>query len=228
VVKILQQRTRTIPIIFVNIVDPIGQGFVASLASPGGKITGFSNYDTPMASKWLEMLKPVTPIVTRVAVLYNPTTAPYAPSLLHTIEKAASSFALEVNAAPATDAAEIAATMAGLAQEEHFGLLVMPDISTFLHREAIVALAAQHRLPAVYPYRYFTAVGGLMSYGNDIIDLYRRAASYVDRILQGAKPAELPVQLPTKYELVINLKTAKALGMTVPQSLLVGADEVIE
>jgi putative ABC transport system substrate-binding protein len=166
------------------------------------------------------------PTVTRVAVLYNPTTAPFAPSILHTIEKAAPSFALAVQAAPANDA--VAATMAGLAREEHVGLLVLPDISTFLHRNAIVALAAQYRLPAVYPYRYFTAVGGLMSYGNDIIDLYRRAASYVDRILQGAKPAELPVQLPTKFELVINLKTAKALGLQIPEKLLATADEVIE
>jgi putative ABC transport system substrate-binding protein len=227
-VETLQQQTTTIPIVFVNIIDPIGQGFVASLAKPGGNITGFSNYDTAMAGKWLEMLKQITPAVTRVAVLYNPTTAPYAPSILHTIEEAAPSFALAVRAAPANDAAEITTTMAGLAQEEHVGLLVLPDISTTLHRDAIVALAARYHLPAVYPYRYFTALGGLMSYGIEPNDLFRRAASYVDRILKGEKPAELPVQLPTKFELVINLKTAKSLGMTVPQSLLVAADDVIE
>jgi putative tryptophan/tyrosine transport system substrate-binding protein len=227
-VETLQQQTTTIPIVFVNIIDPIGQGFVASLAKPGGNITGFSNYDTAMAGKWLEMLKQVTSGVTRVAVLYNPTTAPYAPSILHTIEEVAPSFALAVRAAPANDAAEITTTMAGLAQEEHVGLLVLPDISTTLHRDAIVALAARYHLPAVYPYRYFTALGGLMSYGIDPIDLFRRAASYVDRILKGEKPAELPVQLPTKFELVINLKTAKSLGLTVPQSLLSRADEMIE
>jgi putative ABC transport system substrate-binding protein len=148
--------------------------------------------------------------------------------MLHTIDEAAPSFALAVRAAPFKDAAEIAATMAGPAQEEHVGLLVMPEISTTLHRDAIVALAARYHLPAVYPYRYFTALGGLMSYGIEPIDLFRRAASYVDRILKGEKPAELPVQLPTKFELVINLKSAKALGMTIPQSLLVAADEVIE
>jgi putative tryptophan/tyrosine transport system substrate-binding protein len=228
VIETLQRQTTTIPIVFAAIADPVGQGFVASLARPGGNITGFSNYDPAMAGKWLEMLKQITPAVTRVAVLYNPRTAPYAPSMLHTIDEAALSFALAVRAAPFKDAAEIAATMAGLAQEEHVGLLVMPDISTTSHRDAIVALATRYRLPAVYPYRYFTALGGLMSYGIDVNDLFRRAASYVDRILKGEKPAELPVQLPTRFELVINLKTAKALGMTVPQSLLVAADEVIE
>jgi putative tryptophan/tyrosine transport system substrate-binding protein len=228
VVETLQRQTTTIPIVFVAIADPVGQGFVASLANPGSNTTGFSNYDTPMAGKWLEMLKQITPAVTRVAVLYNPRTAPYAPSMLHTIDEAAPSFALAVRAAPAKDAAEIAVTMAGIAQEEHGGLLVIPDISTTLHRDAIIALAARYHLPAVYPYRYFTALGGLMSYGIDANDLFRRAASYVDRILKGEKPAGLPVQFPTKFELVINLKTAKALGMTVPQSLLVAADEVIE
>jgi putative ABC transport system substrate-binding protein len=225
-VEALRRQTRAIPIVFVSITDPIGQGFVASLAHPGGNITGFSNYDTPMAGKWLEMLKQITPPVSRVAVLYNPSTAPFAPLILHALEEAAPSFALAVRAAPAKDAAELAATMAGLAKEEHVGLLVMPDASTLLYRDTIVALAAQYHFPAVYPYRYFTALGGLMSYGIDVDDLYKRAASYVDRILQGAKPADLPVQAPTKYELVINLKTAKALGFATP--LLNTADEVIE
>ena len=228
VVEALRRQTRTIPIVFVNIIDPVGQGFVTSLARPGGNITGFSNYDTPMAGKWLEMLKQITPPVARVSVLYNSNTAPYAPLILHTLEEAAPSFALAVRAAPAKDTAEFAATMAGIAQEEHGGLLVMPDPSTFLHRDTIVALAAQYRLPAVYPYRYFTKLGGLMSYGIDIDDVYRRSASYVDRILQGAKPADLPVQMPTKFELAINLKTAKALRITIAPTLLDTADEVIE
>ena len=228
VVDAVRRQTRTIPIVFVNIIDPVGQGFVTSLARPGGNITGFSNYDTPMAGKWLEMLKQITPPLARVSVLYNPSTAPFAPLILHSLEEAAPSFALAVRAAPAKDAAELAATLAGIAQEEHGGLLVMPDASTLLLRDTIVALAVQYRLPAVYPYRYFTELGGLMSYGIDVNDVYRRSASYVDRILQGAKPADLPVQMPTKFELVINLKTAKALGLTIATSLLNTADEVIE
>ena len=227
-VEALRRQTSTIPIVFAIVVDPVGQGFVASLARPGGNITGFSSYDPPMAGKWLEMLTQITPPAARVAVLYNPATAPYAGLMLRAIEDAAPSVAVEVRAAPCRDDAEIEAMMVALAREEHGGLLVLPGVFTDVHRDAIVALAARHRLPAVYPLRYFTAIGGLMSYGEDDYDLSRRSASYVDRILKGAKPADLPVQAPAKFEMVINLKTAKALGVTVAPSLLATADVVIE
>ena len=226
-VEALRRQTSTIPIAFVNVTDPVGQGFVASLARPGGNITGFSLYDPPMASKWLQMLTQLAPPVARVAVLFNPE-IPYAGLYLRAIEDAAPSLAATVRAAPCREDAEIEAMMAGLAHEERGGLLALPSIFTDTHRDAIVALAARHRLPAVYPYRLFAAIGGLMSYGVDQADLFRRTAAYVDRILKGAKPSDLPVQAPTKFELVINLKTAKALGVTIPPSLLAGADEVIE
>ena len=227
-VEALRRQTSTIPIVFALVTDPVGQGFVASLARPGGNITGFSAYDPPMAGKWLGMLTQITPPVARVAVLFNPATAPYAGLMLRAIEDAAPSFAVTVRAAPVHDDAEIEAMMAGLAREERGGLLVLPGAFTNVHRDAIVALAARHRLPAVYPFRFFATIGGLMSYGIDHDDLFRRAAAYVDRILKGAKPGDLPVQRPTKFELVINLKTAKALGITVAPSLLATADEVIE
>jgi putative tryptophan/tyrosine transport system substrate-binding protein len=224
----LRRQTRTIPIVFVNVADPIGQGFVASLARPGGNITGFSAFDAPMASKWLGMLTQITPPVARVAVLFNPATAPFAGLMLHAIEEAAPSFAVAVRAASVNGDYEVETMMAGLAREEHGGVLVLPTVFTMTHRDAIITLAAKHRLPAAYPYPFFAAEGGLMSYGLDIVDQHRRAADDVDRILKGAKPGDLPVQLPTKFELVINLKTANALGLTVPQSMLLLADEVIE
>jgi putative tryptophan/tyrosine transport system substrate-binding protein len=227
-VEALRRQTSTIPIVFAPVTDPVGQGFVASLARPGGTITGFSDYDPPMVGKWLGTLAQITPPVARVAVLYNPPTAPYADLMMHAIEAAAPSVAATVRAAPVRDVAEIEAMMTGLAREEHGGVLVLPGGFPVVHRDAIVALAARHRLPAVYPYRFFAADGGLMSYGVDDVDVFRRAADYVDRILKGAKPSDLPVQRPTKFELVINLKTAKALGVTVATSLLATADEVIE
>jgi len=227
-VKALRQQTSTIPIVFVSVIDPVGQGFVESLARPGGTITGFSLYDPPMAGKWLGMLTQIAPPVARVAVLFNPATTPYAGLMMRAIAEAAPSLAVAVRAAPVRDDAEIEARMAGLAHEERGGLLVLPGNFTFVHREAIVAIAARHRLPAIYPFRFFTAAGGLMSYGIEQEDLFRRAADYVDRLLKGAKPADLPVQNPTKFEMVINLKTAKALGVTFPPSLLAAADEVIE
>jgi putative ABC transport system substrate-binding protein len=222
----IRRQTRTIPIVFVTIADPIGQGFVASLAHPGGNITGFSAFDPPMAGKWLEMLTQIT--VGRVAVLFNPASTPYAGLMLHAIEETAPSFAVAVRAAPVNSDSEVEAMMAGLAQEEHGGVLVLPSVFTVTHRAAIIALAAHHRLPAVYSYSFFAAYGGLMSYGVDLADLYRRAADYVDRILKGIKPSDLPVQNPIKFNLVINLKTAKTLGVSIPQTLLVAADEVIE
>lgn len=209
-VEALRRQTSTIPVVFVNIFDPVGQGFVESLAHPGGNVTGFSNFDPPMAGKWLEMLTQNTPHVARVMVLYNPATAPYAGLVLSAIEQAARPLTVTVRTAPVNDDSEIEPMIAELARKEHGGLLVLPDIFNLKHRDAIVALAARYRLPAVYPYRFFAKAGGLMSYGIDIVDLYRRSANYVDRILKGAKPSDLPVQAPTKFELVINLKTAKA------------------
>jgi putative ABC transport system substrate-binding protein len=227
-VAVLRQKTSTIPIVFVIIADPVGQDFVVSLAHPGGNITGFSSYDPPMASKWLGMLMQITPPIARVAILFNPEVTPFAGLMLRNIEDTAPSIAVAVRAAPCHDDAEIDAMMAALAREGRGGVLVLPSAFTTAHRDAIVALAAQHRLPTVYPVRFFATSGGLMSYGFDQRDLFRRAASYVDRILKGEKPAELPVQAPTKFELVINLKTAKALGLTILPTLLATADEVIE
>jgi ABC-type uncharacterized transport system substrate-binding protein len=227
-VEALRQQTSMIPIVFVIVTDPIGQGFVQSLARPGGNITGFSNYDPPMAGKWLGMLTQITPPVARVAVLYNPATAPYAGLYLRGIEEIARTFAVTVQTAPVGDDAAIEAATARLTHEERSGLLVLPDTFTRLHRDAIVALAARYRLPAVYPFRYFASSGGLMSYGIEIEDLFRRSAGYVVRLLNGAKASDLPVQQPTKFMLVINLKTAKALDVTVPLALLASADEVIE
>lgn len=227
-VAALRRQMSTIPIVLVNVTDPVGQGFVESLAHPGGNITGFTDYDPPMAGKWLGMLTQITPPVARVAVLFNPTTAPFAGLMLRVIEESARSLAVAVRAAPCHDDAEVEALIAGLAREERGGLLVLPENFNIVHRDVIITLAARYRLPAVYPYRFFTAIGGLMSYGIDPDDLFRRAASYVDRILRGAKPADLPVQNPNKFELVINLKTAKALGLTVAPLLLDTADEVIE
>jgi putative tryptophan/tyrosine transport system substrate-binding protein len=226
--EVLRRQTRTIPIVFVGVFDPIGQGFVASLARPGGNITGFGAFDSPMAGKWLEMLTQITPPVERVAVLFNPATTPYADLTIRTIEDAAPSFAVAVRAAPVDSESDIEAMMAGLAREERGGVLVLPTVFTVSHRDAIIALAARHRLPAVYSFRFFAADGGLMSYGSDLADLHRRSAAYVDRILKGNRPGDLPVQQPTKFDLVINLKTAKALGLNVPPKLLAFADEVIE
>ncbi len=226
--EVLRRQTRTIPIVFVGVFDPIGQGFVASLARPGGNITGFGAFDSPMAGKWLEMLTQITPPVARVAVLFNPATTPYADLILHTIEDAASSFAVAVRAAPVDSVSEVEAMMAELAREERGGVLVLPTVFTVSHRDAIIALAARYRLPAVYSFRFFAADGGLMSYGSDLADLHRRSAAYVDRILKGDRPDDLPVQQPTKFDLVINLKTAKALGLSVPLTLQVAADAVIE
>jgi putative tryptophan/tyrosine transport system substrate-binding protein len=224
----LRRRSSTIPIVFAQVTDPVGQGFVDSLAHPGGTITGFSIYEPPMAGKWLQMLTQISPPVTRVAVLYNSETSPFAGLVLHAIEEAAPSLGVAVQAAPCRDDAETEAMMAKAAQEDRGGLLVMEGAFANAHRDVIIALAARYRLPAVYPYRYFTDAGGLMSYGVDPPDTFRRAADYVDRILEGAKPSDLPVQQPTKFETAFNLKTAKALGVTISPSLLLLADEVIE
>ena len=224
----LRRQTHTIPIVFVGVSDPIGQGLVASLSHPGGDITGFSLFDTPMAGKWLEMLTQITPPVPRVAVLFDPATTRYADLVLRSCEEAAKSLALAVRSVRVNDDTEIETAMAGVAREERGGVLVLPSVFTFTHRDAIVAIAARHRVPAVYGITLFAASGGLMAYSTDITDLLRRAADYVDRILNGAKPGDLPIQQPTKFDLVINLKAAKALGVTISPTLLATADEVIE
>ena len=224
----LLQQTRTIPIVFANVSDPVGSGFVASFPRPGGNVTGFTNIEPTMAGKWLELLKEIAPRVDRVAFLFNPATAPYAEYYLNPFKAAAASFAVEAIAAPVRDTSELESVVAAQAREPNGGLIVMPDTFTSAHRVEITSLAARYRLPAVYPFRFFTELGGLLSYGNDLPDNFRRAATYVDRILKGAKPSELPVQAPVKFELVINLKTAKALGLDVPLQLQQRADEVIE
>jgi ABC-type uncharacterized transport system substrate-binding protein len=222
------RQTRTIPIIFAIVTDPVGSGLVASLPRPGGNVTGFTNMEPTMAGKWLELLKEIAPRVARVAMLFNPAMATYAEYYLTPFKAAAASFAVEAIAAPVRDRSELETVVAAQAREPNSGLIVMPDGFTTGHSEEITLLAARYRLPAIYPFRFFAELGGLLSYGNDRLDQFRRAAIYADRILNGAKPADLPVQAPVKYELVINLKTAKALGLTVPANLLARADEVFD
>jgi len=224
----LLQQTRTIPIVFAIVGDPIGSGFVASFPRPGGNVTGFNVSEPTQAGKWVELLKEIAPRVSRVAMLFNPASATYAEYWLNPFKAAATSFAVEAIAAPVRDGSELDTVVAAQARESNSGLIAMPDSFTDAHRVEITSLAARYRLPAVYPYRFFAEVGGLLSYGVDQTDNFRRAATYVDRILKGAKPSELPVQAPVKFELVINLKTAKALGLDVPLQLQQRADEVIE
>jgi putative ABC transport system substrate-binding protein len=216
------------PVVFVQVTDPIGNGFVPNLARPGGYLTGFTSFEFTVGSKWLEALKHVAPAVQRVALIFNPETAPFAHLFWQPVVEAAPAFDVEPIQTPVRDAGEIKHAVETFARETNGGLMVLPDVSTTNYRDLIIALAARHRLPAIYPFRYFAASGGLMSYGSDLADVYRRAASYVDRILKGAAPGELPVQAPSKFELVINLKTANALGLTVPPLWLGRADEVIE
>jgi putative ABC transport system substrate-binding protein len=224
----LLQQTRTIPIVFAIVADPIGSGFLASFARPGGNVTGFIFTEPTMAGKWLELLKEIAPRVARIAMLFNPASATYAEYWLNPFKAAAASFGIEPIAAPVRDRSELESVVAAQAREPNGGLIAMPDSFTDAHRAEITSLAARYRLPAVYPFRFFVEVGGLLSYGVDRTDNFRRAATYADRILKGEKPSELPVQAPFKYELVINLKTAKALGLDVPLHLQQLADEVIE
>jgi ABC-type uncharacterized transport system substrate-binding protein len=223
----LLQATRTVPIVFVQVPDPVGAGFVESLARPGGNATGFTIFEYGISGKWLELLKEIAPSVTRVAVLRDPAIAAGA-GQLGAIQSVAPSLGVELRPLGVRDAGEIERSVTAFARSSNGGLIVTGSTLALVHRDLITTLAARHRLPAVYNSRYFATVGGLISYGSDSIDPYRRAASYVDRILKGEKPADLPVQAPTKYELVINLKTAKALGLEVPPTLLARADEVIE
>jgi putative ABC transport system substrate-binding protein len=225
----LKAATTTIPIIFTVVVDPASSGFVQSWARPGTNITGFANFEPSMVGKWLEVLKEAAPRITRAAILFNPNTAPNrGATFLEPFAAAGRELQLEVNAAAFENEGELEPIFAALERPATAGLIAMPDLSTARHRDRIIALAAKRHIPASYPYRYFTSRGGLISYGADTADLHYRAASYVDRILRGATPAELPVQQPSKFELVINLKTAKALGLEIPPTLLARADEVIE
>ena len=223
----LLQATRTLPIVFVTVIDPVGAGFVASLARPGGNATGFTNYEYGMSGKWLELLREIAPRVTRAAVLRDPAVASGI-GQFGAVQAVAPSLRMELSPVDVRDAGEIERAVTAFAQGSNGGLIVTGGALAIVHRQLIVALAARHRLPAVYPAGFFIPAGGLISYGPDLIDQFRHAAGYVDRILKGEKPADLPVQAPTKYELLINLKTAKALGVDIPATLLARADEVIE
>jgi putative ABC transport system substrate-binding protein len=226
-VAALQQATRSVPIVVAGVADPVSGGFVDSLAKPGGNITGFASYDYGMAAKWVELLKEIAPYVTHVGVIRDPTTTTGI-GQLGAIQSAARSFGLEVSPLGGRDAGDIERTVTEFAGGSNRGLIAAGSPLLSNHRDLIISLAARHRLPAVYPFRFFVTAGGLISYGPDSVDPSRQAAGYVDRILKGEKPADLPVQNPTKSELVINLKAAKALGLTVPPSLLSRADEIIE
>jgi putative tryptophan/tyrosine transport system substrate-binding protein len=224
----LQQATRTIPIVFLMSTDPVAEGIVQSLARPGGNATGFFATEPSLGGKWLELLKEIVPGLRRVGVIFNPETSTGGTSYLHSVETAAPLFSLEAIGAPVHHAGDIELAISSLVREPGGGLIVLPGAFTASHLKQIIELAARYRLPAIYAVRDYANEGGLMAYGTDAIDLFRRAASYVDQILKGANPANLPVQAPTKFALVINLTTAKALGLTVPPSLLDRADEVIE
>jgi putative ABC transport system substrate-binding protein len=223
----LQQLTRTVPVVFVLVPDPVGAGYIDSLAHPGGNATGFTIFEFAIGAKWLELLKEIVLGLKRAAVLRDPAISSGL-GLFGAIQSAAPSLGLEVSAVNVRDVGEIERAVSSFARSPNGGLIVTPSALAGVHRKLIIALAAQHKLPAIYYERYYVKDGGLISYGADFHDQFRSAASYVDRILKGEKPADLPVQAPTKYQLVINLKTAKALGLTVPPSLLARADEVIE
>ena len=226
-VRALQQATRNVPIVFAQVIDAVGAGFVASLARPGGNATGFTLFEYGISGKWLELLKQIAPGVTRAAVLRDPTN-PTVIGQFGAIQSVAPSLGMELSPVGVRDPDEIERAITAFARGANDGMVVLSSGLTIIHRHLIIRLSARYRLPTVYPYRFFVTEGGLISYGPDLIEQYRRAAGYVDRILKGEKPADLPVQAPTKYELVINLKTAKALGLEIPPTLLARADEVIE
>jgi putative ABC transport system substrate-binding protein len=225
VVALLKQ-TRSIPIVFLTVTDPVGQGLVATLAHPGGNVTGFSVFEISLGSKWLQLLKEMAPGITRATIIYNPTTAPYYRLYLRAIQEAAPTFAIEPRPIEVHNEAEIGSVIGGI--ERNGGLFVLPDSFNVVHRAAIIEFSAKFRVPAIYYFKYFATDGGLLSYGPDELDLFRRSAGYVDRILKGAEPRNLPVQQPSKFEMVVNLKTAKALGINIPPDVITGADEVIE
>jgi putative ABC transport system substrate-binding protein len=224
----LQERHEAVPIVFTQVTDPVGEGLVLNLAHPGGHLTGFTSFEFSIGTKWLETLKEMAPRVTRVALVFNPQTAPFADLFWRPVEAVASSFAIVAISAGARTFADLEHMVNEFAREPNGSLMVLPDVSTLNYRDALIGLAARHRLPTIYPFRIFAANGGLLSYGTDVNDVFRRVASYVDRVLKGADPGELPIQSPNKYELVINLKTANALGIQVSDRLLALANEVIE
>jgi putative tryptophan/tyrosine transport system substrate-binding protein len=225
----LRKQTDVIPIVFVQVSDPVGTGFITNLARPGGNITGFTNFESSMVGKWVELLKEMAPGIARIAFLFNPQTAPYVTRYYQQpLEASARLLGLQPRSIPVHETREIESEIAAFGREPSGGLIIMPDSFNIVHRNRILALTAQYRLPAISPYRFAVEEGGLMAYGVEQVDLFRRAAAYVDRILKGEKPADLPVQAPTKFELVVSLKTAKALGLSVPPTLLTSADQVIE
>jgi putative ABC transport system substrate-binding protein len=226
-VKLLQQATRTIPIVFINVSDPVRDGFVASLARPGGNITGVSSTEPAMTGKWYELLKAIAPQTTRALILFNPNTAPHS-LYLEPLKTEAPSFRLEAVPAPVLTRADIEGALAQASGSAGWGMISLPDSFLWFHRQLIADLAAQHRIPAVYPLRAHALSGGLVSYGADFVDQWARAASYIDRILKGERAADLPIQTPVKFETIVNLRTARALGLQVPDLLLAGADEIIE
>jgi putative ABC transport system substrate-binding protein len=228
VVAALQQETRAIPIVFAGVADPIGSGFVASLPRPGSNLTGLMMFEASVTGKWLAMLKEIAPRLERAAFVINPKTAPFYNYYLRAAESVSPSLGIKLVPSLVENTADIERAIESFAGVPNGGLLVPPDVSAVAHRDLIIALAARYSLPAVYPFRLFVVAGGLMSYGVDFVDMFRQAASYVDRILRSDKPADLPVQAATKFETTVNLKTAKTLGLTVPPGLLVAADEVIE
>ena len=224
----VRNETSTIPIVFLFVGDPIGQGFVSSLAQPGGNITGFTAFEFATGAKWLELIKEIVPELRRVAFIFNQVGGPYAEKFVQAIAPIASSSGIELIVRPTRDATEIDRALVAVSGDTKSGLIVSPDAFTTSNRGLIISLAARYRLPAIYAYRYFATAGGLLSYGHDISEPWRRAPAYVDKILRGASPADLPIQQPTKFELIINLTTAKALGLTIPPQLLDRADELIE
>jgi putative ABC transport system substrate-binding protein len=224
----VNRETKNIPIIFVNVSDPVGQGFVASLAHPGGNATGFTLFEFSMATKWVEILRELAPTTQHIGFLFNPVGYPYANLFLQAVRAAAERSKIDINPIPVEEDGQIERSLAAVAEEPSSGLIALHDPYTIKHRDLVIAQVARHRIPAVYTLRPFALSGGLISYGVDLADQWRQAATYVDRMLRGANPGELPVQQPTKFDLVINLKTAKALGLSIPQSLLTTADEVIE
>lgn len=227
-VKALRQLTTSIPMVFVLIADPIESGFVQSLSHPGGNITGFMNVDAPMAGKWLELIVEIAPKTREVALIYNPNTAPFYMKFLRSFDAAAPKFNVRGISTPVTDAAAIEGAMKDLGQSPDVAIFVLPDVFVQVHRTLIIKLAEQFRLPAIYPYRFFPTSGGLLSYGIDTIIVFRQAAGYVDKILKGTAPNDLPVQAPSAFKLIINLKAAKAIGLHIPELFLLRADEVIE
>jgi putative tryptophan/tyrosine transport system substrate-binding protein len=225
---VLQQITRALPIVFVSVSDPIASGFVASLGRPGGNMTGFINYEFSMGGKWLEILKEIAPGTSRVALMLNPDSGPYYADYLRSVETVALSQSVQATLAPVRGLDQIEQVITRLGSEPGGGLIILPSASITVNIRQIIEMASRHKLPAIYPFGYWTREGGLVGYGVDVVDLFRRSADYVDRILRGEKPADLPVQAPTKFELIVNVRAAKSLGLTVPPSLLARADEVIE